>query len=351
MKDHLPFNPAVHLTIQKTLMTSLLFEGFWDRWIAHGMEKETVAGLRRKVKGVEDWVEYLAERARSYESQAEAAQDELHAEHAFRMAGLHYNLAQWIYPEAGVQKKHWFSSCTEAFDNADRKAEDTIRKVVFRLDDKLCIGRIRKPERPRGCVVILTPMDSSKEELFSYETDFARLGFAAVSFDGPGQGETYLQSQLKMSRQTGERFVNRVIEFAAAEFPGLGIYLFGTSSGAAWAIWGSRHPKVSKAVSVSPALESDVPMPDYFTERLSYLLEEPYKRPLPDMRDVGQSSPVFLFHGNRDVMVKDEQLHALYDKLPQGKRLVEYEDEGHCCNFKLHEIRQLSAHWFLEDEK
>ncbi len=46
-------------------------------------------------------------------------------------------------------------------------------------------------------------------------------------------------------------------------------------------------------------------------------------------------------------MVKDTDIYELYQKLPAGKQLIEYENEGHCCNFKLREIRKISAEWSL----
>jgi predicted esterase len=265
------------------------------------------------------------------------------------MAGLNINLLQWIFPETGEEKRKWFSSCKKLFEQADSISRIKVREAVVQVDGKLCYGRVRVPERPEGCVIILNPIDSSKEELFTYEADFARMGFATLSFDGPGQGETYVFNQLKATRQRVELFVNQVIDYAADQFPELGIFLFGTSSGAAWAIQGSRHPKVKKAVSVSPACETQIQMPDYFKDRMSYIQDDHEISILPAIQDFERCSPILLFHGNKDVMVRDEDMYELYSKLPKGKRLIEYEEEGHCCNYKLGEIRSFCAQWYKED--
>jgi len=272
------------------------------------------------------------------------------AEYHYRVAGLHYYLIQWIFPETGDERRTWFARCKRLFRQADAISKDHIREAVIRVDEADCPGRIRAPERPKGCVIIINPMDSSKEELFTYEMDFARMGFVTVSFDGPGQGESYVFCRSKATRERWDLFVNQVIDFTAAQYPELKICLFGTSSGAAWAIRGSGHPKVSKAVSVSPACKNDVKLPDYFTERMSHIVEKAETDCLPALNDFEHFSPVFLFHGKKDVMVRDEDISALYNKLPQGKRLVEYENEGHCCNFALSEIRKISAEWYLLED-
>jgi hypothetical protein len=341
-------------TIEKTMMTSLLFEGFWDRWIAHGIQHQAAVTYRNQIKSLDHWVSLIAENAEEYESLAKLvfAQGNLKdAERLHRIAGLHYNLIQWIYPETCCTKRMWFSKCKEQFTLADEITKDQIEETFLSVNGKDCYGRVRIPEEPKGCVIIINPIDSSKEELFTYEMDFAKLGFATVSFDGPGQGESYVIHGHKAERSGWELFINKLIDLAVVRFPELAIHLFGTSSGASWALNGGRHPKVSKVAAVSPALENDIKMPDYFKERLAYILEDSESSILPKLNYVEQSNPVILFHGNMDVMVKDEDIYALYGKLPQQKRLIEFEKEGHCCNFKLSEIRQISAQWFLEDYK
>ncbi|WP_141333929.1 MULTISPECIES: alpha/beta hydrolase [unclassified Paenibacillus] len=345
----IPDDPTVKGTIQKTLMTCLLFEGFWDRWIAHGIRREDVAGFQRRLTSAEAWNGILQKCAEDFAKQAiflQAQQDRKEAEEHFRMAGLYYNLLQWLYP-TGDEKRKWFARCKELFQRADRLSEDQILEAVIDVDGNDCFGRIRVPERKQGIMVIVNPIDSSKEELFTYETDFAKLGFVTVSFDGPGQGETYVRTSFKATRLHWEKFMNQVIDYASNQYPGLPLALFGTSSGGAWAIEGSAHPKVGKAISVSPACASGVRMPDYFMERMAYILDDSAQSLLPKLDNFDNFSPILLFHGNKDVMVKDTDIYELYQKLPAGKQLIEYENEGHCCNFKLREIRKISAEWSL----
>lgn len=334
-------------TIQQTIMTSSLFEGFWDRWIAHGLESEAAKQIRGKCRSLEQWIDQLNGYAFEYESKARSYHDRnmlREAEYFYRLSGFAYYLIQWIFPETCSQKQDWFSRCKERFRKADELASDEIVETTIQVDGQECFGRVRIPALPKGCIIIVNPIDSAKEELFTYELDFVKEGFVTVSFDGPGQGETYVFNQSKASRSCWALFVHHVIDFTASRFPDLPIHLFGTSSGAAWAIQGSCHPRVSKTVSVSPACHNTL-LPGYFQGRMSYIVENLERGFLPKPEDFQRCGPILLFHGKKDVMVKDDDIHALYQKLPNRKRLIQYEQEGHCCNYKLGEIRKIAVEW------
>ncbi|NHN35416.1 alpha/beta hydrolase [Paenibacillus agricola] len=351
-------NPLNHanspeMTIQKTLLMTKLFDRFWDRWIAHGIDMEGISKLRPQFNHLSHWIEGLHGQAVQYENTALSYLERHNlkeAERFFRTAGLYYYLIQWIFPEAGADKRAWFQQCKEMVNKADALSDLQTTETSILVEERSCYGRVRIPKSAKGCVVIINPIDSSKEELFTYENDFGSLGFTTVNFDGPGQGETYMFQNYKASRENWALFIHAVIDFTAKQFPELPIFLFGTSSGAAWSVYGSRHPHVSKAVSVSPACDTNSNLPDYFLERMHYILDN-HAVLLPKLDDLSACKPVMICHGKQDTMVKEEDIWELYNKLPDSKRMIVYEDEGHCCNFKLTEIRRTAAKWFLEGDR
>ena len=340
------------MTIQKTLMTSRLFEGFWERWIAHGIDREVIEQGKENFLEIDDWINWFQKHALLYEKQANIAQAEfqfIQAEQGYRKAGLYYNLIQWIYPNRCPEKIHYYEQSIELFKLADDLSDVYTRNVKVKVDDQYCVGRIRIPTYYKGCMLIISPIDSSKEELYSYEKHFLESGFVTISLDGPGQGETFILNNLKATNSRWELFLNEVINLAHSSFPTLDISLFGTSSGAAWAIKGSNHPLVSKAVAISPPIAHKGHLPNYFEERLEYVTES-QPNILPELNDVSNCKSVILFHGNEDVMVEDEDMYKLFVRLPEPKHLVEYPEEGHCCNNKLHEVREISMKWFYTGE-
>ena len=192
----------------------------------------------------------------------------------YRISGLYYCLIQWVFPEPDVNKSAWYSLCKNQFEKADGVSTDIITTHRLSVNNKEYIGRVRIPNDPTACVVIVNPIDSPKEELFTYEMDFADTGLVVVSFDGPGQGSSLFKRGNKASTDRWSIFLDKVIEFTSNKFPTLPINLFGTSSGATWAIEGNKNPLVSKSVAVSPACKHETKMPDYFKERMINVLEE-----------------------------------------------------------------------------
>ncbi|MFC4401659.1 alpha/beta hydrolase [Gracilibacillus xinjiangensis] len=340
-------------TIQKTLTTVRLFDGFWDRWIAHGMEKEVISQVKVSVRDISDWTNYFNYHAQAHTERAmlhKASRDPKKAEKHFQLAGLYYNLMQWIYPDANEEKVWWYKKSIDSFKAADQFSNFNYFKEQLTINGGEVVGRVRPLENPKGIIIIVNPIDSSKEELFTYEKHFLELGYLTISFDGPGQGETYIFNRIKATRDRWEQFLNVLIDYASEKFPNLPIFLFGTSSGARWSIAASRHPMIKKAIAVSPAISEDISLPEYFVERTQFISDQS-SHMLPDIHELTKCKPIFVFHGNKDVMVRDKDIYQLYHRLPSGKKLVVYEEETHCCNGKLKEIRAISANWLMSNEE
>lgn len=337
-------------TMDKTLLTVNLMDGFWDRWLAHGVDHEDLAKVRSSFLTQETWSKNWEKLARQKLLEGEKLKQKKEwrqAERKFRTAGLYYHLIQWLFPERTEEKIKWLKYSLNAFQKADSLSKIKTQYPQISVDHSPCFGRIRIPSQPVGVVIIVNPIDSTKEELFTYEMDFVDKNFATVSFDGPGQGETYTIGGVKGTKERWQKFVTALIEYTDAQFPNLPIYLFGTSSGASWSIYGSCHPKVSKAVAVSPAfLNENIRLPDYFVERMKAVLEANSDHILPSFDHLTYRNPIMLVHGKQDVMVSDQNIYQLYEQLPVEKWLKEYEEEGHCCNYKLPEIRELAMQWF-----
>ncbi|ENH97539.1 hypothetical protein J416_05993 [Gracilibacillus halophilus YIM-C55.5] len=332
-------------TIQKTVMTALLFPGFWDRWRAHGVESSVVQNVTHAVKNVEDWVHFFSSQAEQQISQAIETEKLAFTRQHYQRAGLYYNLAHWIFPDNDHNKRFWYQKSLNMFHKADQLLDYPVQHCRVAADDTYYPGRIRVPHQPQGVVIMVNPIDSTKEELFTYEDHFFDLGFVVYNVDGPGQGESYTLEGVLATTKRWQTYVDAVIDDAGQKFSHLSIYLFGTSSGAVWSIKASRHPKVEKAVAVSPAISRHGQMPDYFVERMTYFID-PKDSFMPDVQVNQVNKPIMLVHGNQDVMVNDEELYNLYQLLPKGKQIIEYPEEGHCCNFSLLDVRERAVKWW-----
>lgn len=336
-------------TIKRTLKTALLIDGFWDRWIVHGIEEKDIRTIRPSLTTLDHWVDLWSEMAEHKVTQAKASLEKGNVEEAellFRKASLYFNLVQYIFPAPTEEKQQWYERSLNCMHEADLVSTIKSTYVTIKVDDHLCYGRIRIPTNASGCIIIINPIDSTKEELYTYEMDFNNQGMMTVSFDSPGQGETFILHGFKGTQRRLQTFVDDVINYTS-NLTSLPIYLFGTSLGASWAVYGSCHPKVNKVVAVSPTDQRErLFLPSYFNERVAFFLDE--FEAVPNYDELQFRCPVLIYHGGQDGMVPASFIDHLLSRLPDGKKLVIYEQEGHCCNYELAQIRSESLLWFKE---
>ncbi|MCM3443389.1 alpha/beta hydrolase [Metabacillus halosaccharovorans] len=340
-------------TINRTLRTAQLIDGFWERWLVHGIESDDLIKCRQNLNSLEEWLtnwEALAIEKTNQASILEGKGFLEEAEYLYRQASLCYNLNYWIFPDRILEKQDWYKKCLELTYKGDSISSIKTKYDSIYFEGVKCAGRIRIPSNPKGCILIINPIDSSKEELFRYERDFIEDGFVTISFDGPGQGETFALNGLMGTGSNWEIFTMDLIEYAKNKFPTLPLYLFGTSLGATWVLLGSSHPDVKKSVAVSPAVDlNKMNFPSYFEERINIACNLDGKT-MPNFKTIDYKCPIFVFHGKKDMMVPTVEMYELFEQLPNGKRLIEYDEEGHCCNNRLDEIRKISLIWFSESE-
>ncbi|MCY9692938.1 alpha/beta hydrolase [Paenibacillus alginolyticus] len=334
--------------IKKTIEMSHLSDGFWSRWLVHGLEKADLDSIRHSCTSLEEWVFNWTKLADSMEKSAsflESTLDFHEAEQMYRKSSLYFNLAQWIFPIPTKEKKNLLIKSQEVFHRADSISPVKTEYLELDVDGHICAGRIRIPEHAKGCVILINPIDSSKEELYLYEKDFVEDGFATVSYDGPGQGSTFAFQGRKATQEQLRLFIDKVIDATAERFPDLALNLIGTSTGGGWAIYGSCNEKVSKAVAVSPAIGfGKMHFSDYFKGKFNLYLAD--GEGAPDFEGLKFLRPVRVYHGGMDRMVPYDGLMELYNKLPSTSEFFEYSDESHCCNFRLNEIRKISSKWY-----
>jgi hypothetical protein len=343
-------------TIKRTLKTARLFDVFWERWIVHGLDKDDLTKARANLNSLEGWQNTWAKLAEEKERKAgefESQRNYTEAEEAYRQTALYYNLNYWIDPKYSREKIHWYKKCLQFMNKADSLSDiPTTYKTLVLQDQSFCSGRIRVPDNPQGVIIIVNPIDSSKEELYKYEMEFVQKGFITMSFDGPGQGETFLLNDVIGTRVRWESFIHHLIDFAKEAYK-LPVYLFGTSLAASWVLYGSSNKNVEKAVAVSPAVELErMNMPGYFLDRIDCTCSlEPNEVPIPNFNNIEYQAPVLIFHGKKDGMIVNEEMYRLYQNITSKKHIHEYEDEGHVCNYKLKEIRKFTIEWFTGQQK
>ena len=116
---------------------------------------------------------------------------ELSAGKHLTTAGVCYHFAKFLFVNDIDQMRAAHMKAVECRRLALPFLQPAGERVMIPYEGSMLAGILRRPagtDRP-PIVVMAMGLDSSKEEMDSYERLFLARGHAILSFDGPGQGE------------------------------------------------------------------------------------------------------------------------------------------------------------------
>ena len=110
---------------------------------------------------------------------------------AWLHAAVAYHFAKFVWVLDAARARAVADHAVAAIYAAHHASRPAAERIEAPLDGELIVGNLRRPVvRRRPPLVLLIPgLDSTKEEFFRLEGVFLARGMAALSLDGPGQGE------------------------------------------------------------------------------------------------------------------------------------------------------------------
>jgi 2,6-dihydroxypseudooxynicotine hydrolase len=157
----------------------------------------TVADFERVTSGLARWEDWCAAWT-AVAAEHEALGREALAEARTRSAGEHlaqaaayHHFAKFVFVVDPSQMRAAHAKAVECLDAALPHLDPPGRRVAVPFEGSHLAGVLRLPagEGPHPVVLLLSGLDSAKEELRSTEQTFLARGLATLSLDGPGQGE------------------------------------------------------------------------------------------------------------------------------------------------------------------
>jgi 2,6-dihydroxypseudooxynicotine hydrolase len=164
------------------------------RFITNGV---TVSDFERVTRGLDRWADWCASWS-SVASEHEALGREALGRERFVSAGEHlsraavyYHFAKFVFVEDLDQMREAHRRAVECFTDALPHLSPRGRRVEIDFEGARLVGVLRLPagDGPHPAVLLLSGLDSTKEEQRSVEQTFLDRGLATFSVDGPGQGE------------------------------------------------------------------------------------------------------------------------------------------------------------------
>lgn len=164
------------------------------RFVANGVPLTDFQEVTAAIARWEDWCAAWSARAAIHEAMGRQALDdgyELSAGEHLTTAGVCYHFAKFLFVDDPDQMRAAHMKAVECRRLALPFLRPAGERVMIPYAGAMLAGILRKPavsDRP-PVVVMAMGLDSTKEEMESYESLFLARGLATLAFDGPGQGE------------------------------------------------------------------------------------------------------------------------------------------------------------------
>ena len=169
----------------------------WEsRFTVNGVAASDFHDVMNALTSWDDWCRVWSARAKVHEDLGrEAMAEKAHvtaAEHLSR-AAVTYHFAKYLFVQDMKQMRAAHMKAVACLDLALPHLDPPGERVAIPYEGKTLAGTLRRPHVPKGTkppIVLMTMgLDSTKEELLTFEKNFLDRGMAILAFDGPGQGE------------------------------------------------------------------------------------------------------------------------------------------------------------------
>ena len=343
---------------------STVVANWLPRFLANGLDALQVQGVLARIERWDQWADAWADSAREWEDRAVAAQQaghEVSAGQHFQRAALTLQFAQFVLTEDEVAREAIHRRQVELFRIAAPLLRPPSQAVEIPFGSTSIRGFLRRPAATAeiGLVLLMPGLESTKEQFSTYEPYFLDRGLATLSFEGPGQGETWYDTPF--SDAAFQEAFAAVFAYAAGldDVEESRVALVGTSFGGYLAL-----KAASNGADLACVVDLAGPYDLAAFDDLQPVLQDGFARLVkaPDLatakaqlEDVsldgvldGVRAPVLIVHGGKDAVIVPEHAQRIKDALQERAELW-FEPEGnHACNNMFSVMRPAVADWVAD---
>ena len=315
---------------------------------------------------IETWDQWLDAWVANGDMHAELARDaagygrNLSAGEAWVRAALSYHFAKFVWMLDMSRYRVAADKAVNALYEAYKYLDPSAERLEMRLDGQLMVANLRKPPGARKppLVILLPGLDSTKEEFVYWESNFLTRGMAAVSLDGPGQGETGYNTTIRHDYEVAvSTLLDSLSKRTDIDLARVGVV--GVSMGGYYAPRSAAFESRIKAVSTiggpynMGACWDRIPM--LTRESLIHHsgavdAEDARQKALKlDLEGVAGKikQPLLIVFGKLDRLIPYDHAERLAAEASNAV-LVMYENGNHVCNNLPYKYRPLVGDWMKE---
>ncbi len=308
--------------------------------------------------------------AQQVERKAQFAEErgyKLSARDLFRRAGLCYGRAQYTIFMSNPMKIALHTKMVGCYKKVMQYTTTPLERVEIPFEGKTlyCVLHLPGKDGKVPCVLLVPGMDMYKEDWhFVAQRYIIPRGMAAMSMDGPGQGESRLNG-LTVTIDNYERAAAAAVDYLVKrpEINAEKIVLLGISMGSYYstriAAYESRLKGAATAMGCYALNNMDVA---FDVAQPSYKANYMYMAGIPDevkfdetvtalmnLKDIAPKvkCPFLMAQGEYDELVSLEDALTVFDLVKAPKELWLYEDEFHPLGGVVEELYPTMVDWLL----
>lgn len=340
--------------------------------IAHWKPRFTANGIAAPdfeviTASIDSWGEWCAAWSKAGSVHEALGREALQAERGasagahLTQAAAYYHFAKFVFVDDLDEMKEAHVAAVRCLDDALPHLDPPGERQELPFEGSKLVGILRRPTGagPHPAVVLLSGLDSAKEELRPTENLFLERGLATFSVDGPGQGEAEYDLPIRADWEVP----GAAIYHHVASQPGIDaqrIGLWGVSLGGYYA------PRVVSSVHEYKACIAlggpysfgerwdDLPLltRQTFQVRSHTKDEEEARRVAETLTMEGRAQditcPIQIVMGKLDRLIDWKSAQRLADEVGPPADLLLLEDGNHGCANVSYKHRYRSADWMAE---
>jgi dipeptidyl aminopeptidase/acylaminoacyl peptidase len=334
-----------------------------SRLIANGVDYNDFRRVTSSLERWDDWLGAWSAMADGHREQAErarAAGHDLSAGEAFVRAAVAYHFAKFVWVLDAERNRAATAQAIAAMAAAHELLDPSAERIEAPLDGARIAGNLRRPpgvERP-PLIVLIPGLDSTKEEFFNWEEVFLKRGMATLAMDGPGQGESGFDLDIRPDYEVAVAAMLDALD-GRDDVDLERVGAAGVSMGGYYAPRAAAfEPRIKAVAGISGPYDMSAnwdDLPSLTRETLQHHTgaaspEEARARAAKlNLAGVAEriEQPALIVSGKLDRLIPWEDTKRIADEIPNAEWVL-YEEGTHVCNNLPFRYRPLVADWMAE---
>ncbi len=335
------------------------------RFVANGVDLNDFQRVTAQIERWDDWCRIWGECGQAHARLGEEAEAAGHFESAgehFFHAAMAYHFGKFLFVDHPDELRAAHQLAVASYERALPAFATPGERIAIPYENGATMwGILRKPWHvAKPPVVLLIPgLDSVKEELHTYGTDFLRRGMAVLAIDGPGQGEMEFTHPMRFDYEVPVRCAIDALE-QRPEVDARRVGLLGVSLGGYYAPRAAAfEPRVRAAIALAgpysvldglptmPALTQSAFRFRVHAGTLDEAVERLRRFSLSGVMERVQC-PLLVIMGRQDRIVPPQDAERMAVEAGEHAELWMFPDGNHVCNNIPYKHRPQQADWMRE---